>query len=54
MHDTVFTIYTINPDTGASIYQCETTDEELAEAEVDRLNSNMARAGLPCTAYYTP
>jgi C4-type Zn-finger protein len=54
MHETIFTIYTTDPDTGSSVYQCETTDENLAQDEVDRLNDNMSRAGVPCTAYYTP
>jgi len=51
---TIYTIYTTDPDTGASVYQCETSSEELAEQEVDRINDNMARAGVPCTAYCIP
>jgi hypothetical protein len=39
---------------GAPVYQCETIYEDQAESEVERINSNMARAGVPCTAYYTP
>lgn len=54
MHETIFTIYIIDPETGIPVYQCETTREDLAEDEVDRINSNMALAGGPCTAYYTP
>lgn len=54
MHETICTIYVIDPATGAPVYQCETIHQELAENEVDRINDNMARAGVPCTAYYTP
>ena len=54
MHETIFTIYITDLDTGIPVYQCETTDEELAQDEVDRINSGMALAGGPCTAYYTP
>lgn len=54
MPATIYTIYVIDPATGNPVYQCETTDEHCAEVEVDRINSNMARAGVPCTAYYTP
>jgi hypothetical protein len=54
MHETVYTIYTVDLATNIPIYQCETIDEDQAESEVDRLNDNMARAGVTCTAYYTP
>jgi hypothetical protein len=54
MHETIFTIYTTDPDTGIPVYQCETTNEELAQNEVDRINDYMGLAGRPCTAYYTP
>ena len=54
MHETIFTIYTIDPEAGIPVYQCETTREDLAEDEVDRINGNMALVGGPCTAYYTP
>jgi hypothetical protein len=54
MHETIFTIYTTDLDTGIPVYQCETTNEELAQDEVDRINGSMGLAGRPCTAYYTP
>lgn len=54
MPETVFTIYVTDPDTGLSAYQCETTDEDRAQDEVDRLNGWLARAGRPCTAHYIP
>lgn len=54
MHETIFTIYITDLDTGIPAYQCETTDEQGAQDEVDRINGNMALAGGPCTAYYTP
>jgi hypothetical protein len=54
MRETVYTIYTVDLDTNVPIYQCETIDEDQAQSEVDRLNDNMARAGVTCTAYYTP
>ena len=54
MHETIFTIYVADLDTGIPAYQCETTSEQLAQDEVDRINGNMALVGGPCTAYYTP
>ena len=54
MSETVYTIYTVDLATNVPIYQCETIHQDQAESEVDRLNDNMARAGLTCTAYYTP
>ena len=51
---TIYTIYTRDINTGEAIYQCETPYEDRAEAEVDRLNSHMADAGVPCTAFYVP
>lgn len=54
MHETIHTIYVIDPATNAPVYQCETIWEDQAISEVDRINDNMARAGVPCTAYYTP
>ena len=54
MHETVFIVYVTDLETGTPIYQCETTDEDLAQEEVDRINGNIASAGLVCTAYYTP
>ena len=54
MRDTVYTIYTVDLATNVPVYQCETIHQGQAESEVDRLNDNMARAGLTCTAYYTP
>ena len=54
MPETVFTVYVIDPDTGLSVYQCETTDEDRAQDEVDRLNGWLAKTGRPCTAHYIP
>jgi hypothetical protein len=54
MRKTIYTIYTVDLATNTPVYQCETIDEDQAESEVDRLNGNMARAGVTCTAYYTP
>jgi hypothetical protein len=54
MHETIYTVYVIDSATDAPVYQCETIYEDQAISEVDRINDNMARAGVPCTAYYTP
>lgn len=54
MRETVYTIYTVDLATNTPVYQCETIHEAQAESEVDRLNDNMSRAGVTCTAYYTP
>ena len=54
MHETIYIIYVIDTATGAPVYQCETIYEDQAISEVDRINDNMARAGVPCTAYYAP
>ena len=54
MHQTIFTIYVTDLETNVPVYQCETTNEELAQDEVDRINGYMALAGRPCAAYYTP
>lgn len=54
MRETVYTIYTVDLATNVPVYQCETIHQDQAESEVDRLNDNMARAGVTCTAYYTP
>ncbi len=51
---TIFTIYVVDTETGISIYQCETTNEQQAQNEVDRLNGYLARTGRPCTAHYIP
>jgi hypothetical protein len=54
MRETVYTIYTVDLATNTPVYQCETIHQDQAESEVDRLNDNMSRAGVTCTAYYTP
>jgi hypothetical protein len=54
MSSTIYTIYTRDPETGEPVYQCETPDEDCAADETDRINGNMARAGVPCTAFYLP
>ena len=54
MTSTIYSVFTIDLESGESIYQCETTDEDAAAHETDRLNSWLAAAGRPCTAYYTP
>ena len=54
MRETIYTVYTVDLATNVPVYQCETIDEDQAQSEVDRLNDNMARAGVTCTAYYTP
>ena len=54
MASTIYSVFTIDPESGEAIYHCETTDEDTAADEADRLNSLLAAAGRPCTAYYTP
>ena len=54
MASTIYSVFTIDPESGEAIYHCETTDEDAAADEADRLNSWLAAAGCPCTAYYTP
>lgn len=49
-----YLIFITDPESGESIYQCETTDEDAAADEADRLNFWLAASGRSCTAYYTP
>lgn len=50
----MFHIYQTQPDGTAELLY-ETHDEKIAENEVDRINSNLASAGIPSwvsCAYY--
>jgi hypothetical protein len=51
---TIYVVYVSDPQTGEAFYQCETTHEDRAQDEVDRINGHLSDAGRPCTAYYTP
>jgi hypothetical protein len=46
-----FHIYAVD-DNNETILLYETHDEEIAQNEVDRLNSHCANAGRPQTVYY--
>ena len=48
---TTYIVYAID-EAGNSVYLCETTDEDRAADEVDRLNYWASMAGRPATAYY--